>query len=491
MRNVAARYNITLYPLTDIYIGSGEDIEVYEYTVKNGYLYKFDMYSIYDKMSSEEQKNFINTIKKENFVHIRSWIYKNYDEKWGYIYKEKVSEDFKKLYCEKVTGKVKQNEGNQLKIAKFIEEQSGKYIPGSSIKGALRTAYIYEEILKLYKNQRLEKIYEEYNSTIKNIEYEEFTEITENFIKRVTENDKELKKYENIFRVLLLLFKENEYLKEIEKLKKEKETKLEEIQNEKDFKNRKLKIEEIKNKFTEKEKEIKKKILNLNLKKSKKLFEAEILKARKKDGKLGLEPKKDPFRMLKITDSNTIDLENFKVVIEKANLKQNESSNDTINIALEILNGKMSILFNREYELVKDDKFIEIINDKTVLFSMVLSNYLFKPEDKAKNKIEKNINKNNLFRSLRRKYVQFISKIIEEIKDDDLKKFYLKLQKIQEKIEKFENIYLIRLGKYTKYNDKTINFLTNNPLIKLGETKDSNSCPMGWALIKVEEVKDE
>ena len=35
--NVAKKYNVTLFPLTDIHIGSGKDIEAYEYTIKNGY----------------------------------------------------------------------------------------------------------------------------------------------------------------------------------------------------------------------------------------------------------------------------------------------------------------------------------------------------------------------------------------------------------------------------------------------------------------------
>ena len=50
--NVAKKYNVKLLPLTDIHIGSGKDIEAYEYTVKDRYMYRIDMSEVFDKMSN-------------------------------------------------------------------------------------------------------------------------------------------------------------------------------------------------------------------------------------------------------------------------------------------------------------------------------------------------------------------------------------------------------------------------------------------------------
>ena len=54
--NIAKKYKVKLLPLTDIRIGSGKDIEAYEYTVKAGYMYRIDMSEVFDKMSDSEDR---------------------------------------------------------------------------------------------------------------------------------------------------------------------------------------------------------------------------------------------------------------------------------------------------------------------------------------------------------------------------------------------------------------------------------------------------
>ena len=51
--NVAKKYNVKLIPLTDIYIGSGKDIEAYEYTVKDKYMYRICL--LYTSPSPRDQ----------------------------------------------------------------------------------------------------------------------------------------------------------------------------------------------------------------------------------------------------------------------------------------------------------------------------------------------------------------------------------------------------------------------------------------------------
>ena len=143
--NIAKKYKVKLLPLTDVHIGSGKDIEAYEYTVKDRYMYRIDMSEVFDKMSNSERENFHKILKKNNLFNIRSWIYNNYREEWGYIYKERVSSDFEKYYKEKIDDRSQDN--SQLSISEFIGYDNKKYIPGSSIKGALRTAFIYNDFL--------------------------------------------------------------------------------------------------------------------------------------------------------------------------------------------------------------------------------------------------------------------------------------------------------------------------------------------------------
>ena len=61
--NVAKKYNVKLFPLTDIHIGSGKDIEAYEYTIKNGCMYRIDISEIMNNMGDSEQENFYKILK--------------------------------------------------------------------------------------------------------------------------------------------------------------------------------------------------------------------------------------------------------------------------------------------------------------------------------------------------------------------------------------------------------------------------------------------
>ena len=221
--NIAKKYKVKLLPLTDIRIGSGKDIEAYEYTVKAGYMYRIDMSEVFDKMSDSEKGNFRKILKKNNLFNIRSWIYNNYREEWGYIYKERVSSDFEKYYKEKIDDRSQDN--SQLSISEFIGYDNKKYIPGSSIKGALRTAFIYSDFLENEKKYQIKSSYKIKNG------------------KRIynrTEIDKEAKIMES---EVLLAEKEDRYGNKIDK----------------------------------------------------------------KGEKLGLEPKKDPFKIVKVFDTEEID----------------------------------------------------------------------------------------------------------------------------------------------------------------------------------------
>lgn len=380
--NVAKKYNVKLIPLTDIYIGSGKDIEAYEYTVKDKYMYRIDMSEVFDKMNDSEKENFYKILQENNFFNIRSWIYYNYKEEWGYIYKEKVSSDFEKYYKEKLDDKSQEN--SQLSISEFIGYNNKKYIPGSSIKGALRTAFIYSDFLENEKKYEIKSSYEIKNG------------------KRVY-NRKEIDKEAKIMESeVLLAEKEDRY-------------------------------------------------------------------GNKKGEKLGLEPKKDPFKTVKIFDTEEIELEKFSV-----NVLQIKEGN----LFCEVLNGT--------YNEIKKTKKVNF--EKGINFNIILTEYSLK--DNSMMDYKKNLGIKKLLDSLDDKMENILNFEIEKEREKDsynLRSFYEFLKKIFNSF-KNKNISLVRIGKYTGFNDKTINLLTTNPSENSRTILDENNYPMGWVLIKVEEV---
>ena len=380
--NVAKKYNVKLIPLTDIYIGSGKDIEAHEYTVKDKYMYRIDMSEVFDKMNDSEKENFYKILQENNFFNIRSWIYNNYKEKWGYIYKEKVSSDFEKYYKEKLDDKSQEN--SQLSISEFIGYNNKKYIPGSSIKGALRTAFIYSDFLENEKKYEIKSSYEIKNG------------------KRVY-NRKEIDKEAKIMESeVLLAEKEDRY-------------------------------------------------------------------GNKKGEKLGLEPKKDPFKTVKIFDTEEIELEKFSV-----NVLQIKEGN----LFCEVLNGT--------YNEIKKTKKVNF--EKGINFNIILTEYSLK--DNSMMDYKKNLGIKKLLDSLDDKMENILNFEIEKEREKDsynLRSFYEFLKKIFNSF-KNKNISLVRIGKYTGFNDKTINLLTTNPSENSRTILDENNYPMGWVLIKVEEV---
>lgn len=369
--NVAKKYKVKLIPLTDIHIGSGKEIEAYEYTVKDRYFYRIDMSAMFDKLNDSEKENFHKILQESNFFNIRSWIYDNYKENWGYIYKEKVSSKFEEYYKDKLKDESKEN--SQLSISEFIGYESKKYIPGSTIKGALRTAFIHSYFLENEKKYKLEK-------------------------------------------------KENEA----------------------------------------------------------KIMEANILNAEKIDKNQNitdLDPEKDPFKTVKIFDTEEIELKKFTV-----NAPQIKEGN----LFCEVLNG----IYNEIDKLEKVNFGKEIDFEQGINFNIVSTEYSLK--ENLKMGYKKRFGIKELIDSLDDKVENILNFEIEKKREKDshnIKRFYEFLKKIFDTFKNRDNnISLIRIGKYTGFNDKTINLVTEKPDEKSRTIFDENNCPMGWALIKVEEV---
>ncbi len=162
-------YKLKLTALTPVHIGTGEDYEPTNFVIDNGYLYEFDEISFYTKLDNNQKKRFLEAVEaraSDSLFDIHRIIKQNRKHAISSaISKVQVSKGIEGDYEAKV-GKVVQNEGgrqvqksrvfNRFQIAKTtrLANFGLVYIPASSIKGAISTAYqeaIYKQDYQLYK----------------------------------------------------------------------------------------------------------------------------------------------------------------------------------------------------------------------------------------------------------------------------------------------------------------------------------------------------
>ena len=148
MRKERKIYDCTLTPLTPIQVGNGNQIYPYNYVIKNGFYYRIELSEIIDKFPSKIKEEFIRLLENNNMIKIRSFIFDNYKKEYGYLYKAKIDKNVEDFYLKKIKGVELKNEENQLIIEEFIGNHVGKFIPGSTIKGALRNGFLFEEFKK-------------------------------------------------------------------------------------------------------------------------------------------------------------------------------------------------------------------------------------------------------------------------------------------------------------------------------------------------------
>lgn len=136
--------------LSPIHIGAGGEIDPLSYLIDAGRLYGISFDKFVYSMSTEDRESFEEIIDKGDLVEIRKFVAANMDKKRDAIFSIEVSPKVASLYKAKIS-----DIQNQLLLHPFIrtEGNSTPLIPGSSIKGAIRTALISE----LAKNSNLPK----------------------------------------------------------------------------------------------------------------------------------------------------------------------------------------------------------------------------------------------------------------------------------------------------------------------------------------------
>ena len=131
-------YKIKIEILSPVHISDGTELEPLEYVIKNNKLYRIDLSNFLSNLPLHDQNNFMSFTSTNNLVEIRKFIKDRFDiEKSPYFWSVKLTGTVSRLYEEKF-----KDIQNQLKMSPFIRTSDKPYIPGSSLKGSLRTALL-------------------------------------------------------------------------------------------------------------------------------------------------------------------------------------------------------------------------------------------------------------------------------------------------------------------------------------------------------------
>ncbi|MFH0775902.1 MAG: type III-A CRISPR-associated RAMP protein Csm5 [bacterium] len=131
------RYRLYGEVLTPIHIGSGVVIEPYEYMISEDRLYKIDLAELLISLEDTEREEILGLLEKD-ILGFRGFIRNRVDLSRYSQFSVGVSPEVSRLYKDKLV-----EFQNQLLIGLFIRSLNQPYIPGSSLKGALRTAVIF------------------------------------------------------------------------------------------------------------------------------------------------------------------------------------------------------------------------------------------------------------------------------------------------------------------------------------------------------------
>ncbi len=135
-------YKVKVTPLTNIHVGTGNELSQYDFIVlgyeDNKYFVRFDFFKFMKSLSRDKLNWFMKLLEWNNVEELKRFVERNIMDK-AVLYKVRLNRNFdlsKKIY--------------ELPRNPFTQEP---YIPGSSIKGAIRTSIMYYLNKKFYENK--------------------------------------------------------------------------------------------------------------------------------------------------------------------------------------------------------------------------------------------------------------------------------------------------------------------------------------------------
>jgi len=138
-----AEYRFQMTPLTPIHIGTGESLEPFEYVVAGTTLYRFTLDEFLLALHREDQAQLVELLGR-SVPQTRVFVSQHVDVAVDVArFTATVSPAARALYDGRMEGGVAHPE-----VAACIRTADQAYVPGSSLKGALRTALLYHAMDK-------------------------------------------------------------------------------------------------------------------------------------------------------------------------------------------------------------------------------------------------------------------------------------------------------------------------------------------------------
>ncbi len=162
-------YKLKLTALTPIHIGTGEVYEPTNFVIDDGYLYEFDEVLFVKSLDNTQKSIFMNLALEDDrysFVKIHEFI-KNHTKEIKKIASNKIrvsraiENKYRSLTSPVQIERHRDKVFNKFEIQKTLRQPNNvvSYIPATSLKGAISTAY-QEYILKKNNKRELKKLFE-------------------------------------------------------------------------------------------------------------------------------------------------------------------------------------------------------------------------------------------------------------------------------------------------------------------------------------------
>lgn len=131
---------LTCEIVTPIHIGSGEEIDPFDYIVKQARLYRISIEKLIASMHPSEIREMESVIDSGDLIKLRTHIAQYPDLEKLSLFSTAVTPIVEAMY-----GSNLENQDNQMLINMFLRSAEKPLVPGSSVKGAIRTAFLSTE----------------------------------------------------------------------------------------------------------------------------------------------------------------------------------------------------------------------------------------------------------------------------------------------------------------------------------------------------------
>jgi CRISPR-associated protein Csm5 len=140
------KYRLRLELLSPIHIGAGTEMNPLDYIIEDGRLYSISFEKFVVGMDNAQRRELENLIDMSSLMEMRKYVLRNINKERDCIYSIEVSSKVETIYKSKL-GDIQ----NQLLVYPFVrtEGEVVPLMPGSSVKGAVRTAVISDHAKKI------------------------------------------------------------------------------------------------------------------------------------------------------------------------------------------------------------------------------------------------------------------------------------------------------------------------------------------------------